>query len=166
MKRSHFIEKYRLSDEHPYSIDTGVIAVNDLIKESGRFLEDNFYGLFKVKSDLTVRGHICIALDQTVYFFKLLVFSIRAKSLINVNFSCNNSDLLVNISAADGLPIDGDDLRILIKSARNAGFEANKTTDGLVLSVKLLTLPVKVFAKSIIPASTIRKKLRKIFFGK
>ena len=165
MKRSRFLLKYGITDRLPCSIDNSVIAVEDLIKETDRFFNENFTGLFRVDFSPGSDGRIYVPLDQTIYFLKLLAVSVQAKTLVNVNYCCNNSNLYIKFSAKGGLPIEGDEMRMLIKAARNAGFEATRIKEGLLLEKSLITVTESVFARIAISAITIREKLYEIFFG-
>ena len=166
MKRSHFIEKYRITDKLPFSPDSSVMPVTEFVRESNKFILDNFEGLFDIKYDISSYEHIKLGLDYIIYFFKLLAVDVHARTLINVTYSCNNLDFTIKISADGGLPIEKEEMRELIKTARNAGFDTQKTKDGLLLTKPVLTTTaLAVYTRVIVAPSIIAKRFAEIFFG-
>lgn len=166
MRRSHFIEKYKITDKLPASPDNSVIAVYDFVNETNKFLSENFAGLLRIETDLSSYEHIRLSIDHIIYFFKLVITNIHAKSLVNVNFSCNNSGFSIKISADGGLPIEDFEMRDLIRAARNAGFSARRADDGLLLTKAVLTAKaLSVFAKIIVKSGVLTKRFAEMFFG-
>ena len=166
MRCSLFLERYRITKEKPSSVDSSVIAVPELIKEVGGFLEDNFSGLFSIKNDLTSFEYVRIPLDYLAYLFKLLAVDVHSKTLVNVNFSCDSSNFKIKIEADGGLSSEDVEMRELMRACHSAGFDVKKIKNGLLLTRTVLTsASLSVFARAIIPASSIGKVFSRIFFG-
>ena len=167
MKRSIFIEKYKISSSPIFSPESNVVSIRELIEETSDFLSNNFEGLFRIEVQPTTSGLVRIPLDYIIGFFKLLVTDIYARKLINVNYSCHNYDFVIKISVDGGMPVTKDEMRELIRTAMDAGFDTEETEDGLLLTKAILSRrDIAVFARAIVRVSIIKKKLLSIFFGK
>ena len=166
MKRSHFIEKYKITDKQPGSPDKSVISVYDFVNETNNFLSENFEGLLRLEVNLSSYEHIRLSLDHIIYFFKLLITDTHGKSLVNVNFSCNNSNFSIKISADGGLPVKDYEMSELIRAARDAGFSVRQADDGLLLTKAVLTAAaLRVFTRVIVKSGVLTKRFAEMFFG-
>ena len=166
MRRSLFLERYRISRNKPSSVDNSIISVPELVKETGGFLTENFEGLFSIENDLNSYEHVRIPLDYLAHFFKLLAVGVHSRTLLNVNFSCDFSNFKIKIDADGGLPLEDSEMRELIRAGHSAGFDVKRTKDGLLLTKAVLTAAsLSVFARAITAVPGIRKVFSRIFFG-
>lgn len=167
MKRSQFISNYKISKDVPINIDSKIFSVQDFTREAKSFLYDNFEGLFNIETDIEILQHVKLPLNYLIYFFKLLAIDVHAKALINVKFSCDYENFFIQISAEGGLPIEENELRQLIRAARDAGFNTNKTEDGLFLKRAVIEVTsTAVFTRIAVPKPSIAMIFSRIFFGK
>ena len=165
MNNSQLSKFYKITELSPLSINKEIVSVNDFVRESYSFLMENFNGLFEIKFDITACEHIRIPLDQIISFFKVLALNIRAKSLVFVNYSCNNSGFSIEACAKGGLPLDKAEMRKLTIFAKSAGFTVKKTAQGLLLTTAVIPeSSLSVFASVIVARNLIRERFYRIFF--
>jgi hypothetical protein len=166
MRRSQFIEKYKIGSEASLSPLRNLVSIRELTRITGDFLSSKFGGLFCIDPPVNTREYVHLCFDHFVNLFKLLAVDVHAKSLIYVNFSCNKLKFVVNISVKGGLPIEEDELRELILCARNAGFYTDETENGLVLTKEVATVAdMSVFTRIFTRKTSLEKRFAEIFFG-
>lgn len=166
MKNSHLIEKQRIADRNCFSHDDIVIAVLEFVNETDKFLSGNFEGLFNFVSNVDPGAHLKIPLDTVISIFKEMVKSIRAKSLIAIDFECNSSFFTLKISSENGLPMEEQAIKALIRTARSIDFTVKRIKNGLILEKSVLSeAAMRVFARIVIARDIIAKRFAEIFFG-
>ena len=124
------------------------------------FINHQFDGIIRVEYDNITAQSISVCADYVAYFFKTLIADIYGRVILNMNIASDENSLRILISSDANLPLSDNEIRRLIKLARNGGFEVYPDSDSIILSTELVsTLSQRVYAVSIMDG-------KRIMFGK
>ena len=163
MKKQAFYAKHKLTDAKPIDIMRRPIVAKDFADSVKDFLNSNFRGLIEVTHDVPVAlFYVNISSDMAAYFMKLMLASANGEKMLKVNISTPEDCLVVTITSEGDLPFECDDANLLIRAARNAGFEIALEEHAFVLTTPLsLSKSLRVYAFS---ASNMYGKLNELFY--
>lgn len=163
MKKQAFYAKHRLTDAKPIDITRRPILAKDFADSVTDFLNSNFRGLVEVTHEVpNVAFYVSISSDMAAYFLKLMLAYVNGESLLKVNISTPEEDLVVAITAEDALPYDFVDTNTLIRTAKNAGFDVTVTDNSIIMKSHLtLSAALRVYALNF---SDMRYKLNELFY--
>ena len=123
MKKSHFREKYHITDTKPVDVIKHRISVVDFVRATETFINENFYGICEISHDVSYNTRmITVAEGHVACFFRELLESVYGKEMIRIKMSLDDELFSVNIEADGHLPIDFKDANRLIRLARSAEF--------------------------------------------
>ena len=167
MRKDVFILNHQIADAYPIDPSSKILQAGEFAKALDDFLGSKFCGCVSVSLDSFSTESILVCADYVAYFFKLLLCDIYGRVFLKLSFSNGEKGLIINIFCDEELPLCDDELRLLIKTARNAGMEILPKSQEIQLTLRYQsTYEHKVYALSI---SKTRKlmldRLNEIFYS-
>lgn len=164
MKKSEFTIKYKISDAVPTRLETNKISIRDFSKTLKKFLEDNFSGLATVEIEIHDKFdcNISVCADYVAYFCKLLLSYCHNKAFLKLTTRCTKEEYSIHIESDCSWPLTMLENADLVKSAKNAKFNAVLTDNGLLITSPVQT--VTRYAVFAISSNILEDKLHEIFF--
>ncbi len=164
MERGEFLQKFRFENTTPFSPEKFLLNSDSFTDALGDFFKRNFSELIELSSDIRIVKKISVSPEYTAFFFKLLLYYIRARAFVNVRVLDISDELGIIISIDRPVELSFRESTDIIKAARNAGYEIVPTESGYTLRVKYIEdYRLKVFARSI-SAPELLTALNEIFF--
>ena len=166
MKITDFTKKYKITDVVPREIEAHVYDVANFTETLQSFFEIKFDGLVIVNFSGDNSGRIKMSEEYLAFFFKILLRSLNGERILNLEIIQNHSRLCIITTADGGVTVDSSELSLLVKSARNAGFEIERVQNGFMIYTALITSKELTLRARSAPRGLFEKKLYQIFFGK
>lgn len=164
MDKREFIEKYHFENATPFSPERFLIATDSFVEVLDDFLRKNFSELIELKSDIRNTKKISVSPEYTAFFFKLLLFYVRARAFVRVEALDLADEFGINITIDRPVELEMREECDIIKTARNAGYEFIPLEKGFSLRVKYTEeFRMRVYAKSLTVAQFFHS-LNEIFF--
>ena len=165
MEKIDFINLYKITGSKPLDPIRKAIPSEAFSSAIEQFLDERFTGAINVRTGIISAQPILICADYAAYFFKILLTYVYGRVLLNVRIDTDEDGIKIAISSEDKIPLADSEMRELIRTARNAGFEIHLGNKTINLTAEFtVTATRKVYAVSIIDGKRIMLgKLVEIF---
>ena len=164
MEKSEFEKRYKFENATPFSPEKYLLNTDALSEALGDFFKKNFSELIELSSDIRIAKKISVSAEYTAFFFKLLLYYIRARAFVQAKVLDLSDELCISIVIDRPVELLLRESTDIIKAARNAGYEIMPTETGYTLRVKYTEdYRMKVFARSC-SAPELLYALNEIFF--
>ena len=165
MTKNEFIKHYSITDTTPIDPSRKSLPAEAFSSAIAEFMEERFGGAVKVRCDTISAQAILVCAEYAAFFLKTLLTDVYGRAFLNIDIKSDESGLHIVIGAEDKLPVSEQEMRELIRLARNAGFEISCDSGTIMLSVAFSPATVRrVYAVSIFDGKRVMLgKLVEIF---
>lgn len=133
------------TDTSPYDIESRAVSIFDFIKNTERFLDENYRGCYKESRMITPdKGVIIIRAEGYAEALKLIFNSISASHLITLTPTLDENLLHFNIRLDTSL-LDKETKVALFKLSDNSGFTIKITDNNIEMTFALLDANYSAF---------------------
>ena len=157
-----FIQDSAQNSLAPQSNERCLVTSSDLVKDTGRFLDENYRGCYREGKLCGRSESVMLVPDGYAEFLKIIFKSVFAKHLITVSALCDVGSISFKISF-DTSKIDTAELERLGRIAEASGFSFDMTECEIVTTFKFLDSTYSAFQA--VSSSFIYNTLKKIFFA-
>ena len=121
MNQKEFIDKYSIGNIPPSDPSHTLIHARAFAESVSELINEGFRGIAEVNSSVTGSNVILLSTDYAALFFKMLFTYIYGRVYLKIDIIERNSDIIIDVSSDETLPLDMREVNMLIKTARNAG---------------------------------------------
>ena len=121
MNQKEFIDKYSIGNIPPSDPSHALIHARAFAEPVSELINEGFRGIAEVNSSVTGSNVILLSTDYAALFFKMLFTYIYGRVYLKIDIIERNSDIIIDVSSDEPLPLDMREVNMLIKTARNAG---------------------------------------------
>ncbi len=166
MLKNEFLNKYEFSDAVPMDPTARTVPAEAFAAALEEFMNDRFRGIARVKADMISAETVLVSAEYAAYFFKTLLTYIYGRVFLNIDVSCDAIGLVMLITSEEDFPLTDEELRFLIKTARNAGMEIYPKNREIKLILKFSKAALRrVYAISVSDGKRVMiSKLCEIFY--
>ena len=136
MKKNDFTLSQGLSFRAPERFTAETFSINGFATDICAFLNDNFKGYVEASESVGRfnTGYISICADYLTYFFKTIVSYCGGADTLFVHIeSTEDSKIQISVKSASYANLTTDELRDIIREARNTGFIITTERDCITL---------------------------------
>ncbi|MBO5206383.1 MAG: hypothetical protein J6K44_00395 [Clostridia bacterium] len=149
MEKSEFEKRFKFENATPFSPEKYLLNTDGFAEALEDFFGKNFSELIELTTDIRIAKKISVSPEYTAFFFKLMLYYIRARAFIRVAVLDLSDELCISITIDRPVELLLRESTDIIRAARNAGYEITPTESGYKLRVKYTEdYRMKVFARS------------------
>ena len=123
MERQEFIGLYNISEERPQNPHLVIMSADGFSDAIVEFINDKFRGIAHASRQRISSSSIFSSPEYTAFMLKTLLCEIYGRVFLEITFSESSDHLEIIIEAEEDLPIADNELRRIIRLARNAGMD-------------------------------------------
>ena len=123
MDKIEFNSTYNISDAKPLNPAHVILSADGFATAIEEFINEGFGGIAHVDCDVYSGSSVLCCTDYVAYFFKTLLADVYGRVFIEIKIHLEEDHLKIIVEPSDELPITDEELRNLVRIARNAGFK-------------------------------------------
>lgn len=122
MDKIEFNSTYSISDAKPINPAHEILSADGFATAIEEFINEGFGGIAHVECDVYSGSSVLCCTDYVAYFFKTLLADVYGRVFIQIKINLEKDHLKIIVEPSDPLPITDEEIRNLVRIARNAGF--------------------------------------------
>ena len=122
MDKIEFNSTYSISDAKPINPAHEILSADGFATAIEEFINEGFGGIAHVECDVYSGSSVLCCTDYVAYFFKTLLADVYGRVFIEIKINLEKDHLKIIVEPSDPLPITDEEIRNLVRIARNAGF--------------------------------------------
>ena len=123
MDKIEFNSTYSISDAKPINPAHEILSADGFATAIEEFINEGFGGIAHVECDVYSGSSVLCCTDYVAYFFKTLLADVYGRVFIEIKINLEKDHLKIIVEPSDPLPITDEEIRNLVRIARNAGFK-------------------------------------------
>ena len=123
MDKIEFNSTYSISDANPINPAHEILSTDGFASAIEEFINEGFGGIAHVDSDVYSGSSVLCCTDYVAYFFTTLLADVYGRVFIEIKIRLDEEYLKVTVEPSEPLPLTDEEIRNLVRIARNAGFK-------------------------------------------
>lgn len=135
MNKRDFINEYRIFDSLPIDPSSRVLPAEGFAIGIEEFINERFRGVARARSSVISYSAVSVSTEYVALFFKLLLAEIHGRCFLDIELSSDPNEMTIKISWEGQLPLDQEQIRDIIRTARNGGMHISVTEEKIELKL-------------------------------
>jgi hypothetical protein len=123
MDKIEFNSTYSISDAAPRNPAHEILSADGFATAIEEFINEGFGGIAHVDSDVYSGSSVLCCTEYVAYFFKTLLADVYGRVFIEIKINIEKDHIKILIEPSEPLPLKDEEIRNLVRIARNAGFK-------------------------------------------